>query len=83
MPKLSLGEIYSFLAEIFPEAELIGNKTLVIEHISPIEKAQAGSISFIANSKYEKFLAQTKASALIVSKKLTHNKLRQNSHCLK
>jgi len=83
MPKLSLGEIYSFLAEIFPEAELIGNKTLVIEHISPIEKAQAGSISFIANSKYEKFLAQTKASALIVSKKLDTHQAPQELALLK
>ncbi len=66
----TLGEIYRFLADIFPETELIGRQDVVIEKISPIEEAQAGSISFIANSKYEKFLAKTAASALIVSKKL-------------
>ncbi len=83
MPKLSLGEIYRFLAEIFPETELIGSQNLVIESISPIEEAQAGSISFIANPKYEKFLSQTKASALIVSKKLDTHQAPQELALLK
>ncbi len=70
MPNLSLGEIYRLLLEIFPETELVGSQTLMLDSVAPIETAQKGSISFIANSKYEKFLSQTQASVLIVSNKL-------------
>lgn len=69
MPTLSLGEIYRLLLEIFPETELVGSESLALDGVAPIETAQNGSISFLANPKYEKFLSQTKASALIVPKK--------------
>jgi UDP-3-O-[3-hydroxymyristoyl] glucosamine N-acyltransferase len=40
-----------------------------ITHIAPIPEAGPGSLSFIANPNYERFLTTTKASALIVSEK--------------
>ncbi|MFN3385530.1 MAG: UDP-3-O-(3-hydroxymyristoyl)glucosamine N-acyltransferase [Candidatus Thermochlorobacter sp.] len=75
MPNLSLGEIYRLLLEIFPETELVGSETLMLDSVAPIETAQSGSISFLANSKYEKFLSQTQASALIVSNTLDTSKV--------
>lgn len=45
---------------------IIGDVSLLIEGISPIEDAQAGQISFIADKKYEKKCAVSDASVLIV-----------------
>lgn len=70
----TLGDIYQLLLATFPEAELMGDASLVIKKLSPIEQAAEGELSFIANSKYEKYLGQTRASALIVSKKLELSK---------
>lgn len=38
-----------------------------ITHVAPVQEAGPGALSFIANPNYERFLATTKASALIVS----------------
>jgi UDP-3-O-[3-hydroxymyristoyl] glucosamine N-acyltransferase len=38
-----------------------------ISHVAPIQEAGPGSLSFIANPNYERFLKTTKASALLVS----------------
>ncbi len=48
--------------------ELVGDPDTVIHSISTIQNASSGCISFLANPKYKKFLFNTKASALIVSK---------------
>jgi len=53
-------------------AEMLGGKLegdadLLISGIAKIEDAQPGEITFLANPKYEKFLATTKASAVITS----------------
>lgn len=48
--------------------EVVGNELEKINTISKIEEAQKGSISFLANPKYESFLYTTNASAVIVSK---------------
>lgn len=36
MPNLSLGEIYRLLLEIFPETELVGSKTLMLDSVAPM-----------------------------------------------
>ncbi len=43
----------------------------IISHVAAIGDAKAGSVTFIANSSYEKFLETTKATAVIVSQSLT------------
>lgn len=43
----------------------------IISHVAAIVDAKAGSVTFIANSSYEKFLETTKATAVIVSQTLT------------
>ncbi|RRA97545.1 UDP-3-O-(3-hydroxymyristoyl)glucosamine N-acyltransferase [Larkinella rosea] len=45
-----------------------GNESLKISQLSKIEEGKEGSISFLANQKYEPFLYTTAASAVIVSK---------------
>ncbi len=45
-----------------------GNPEVVIKSASTLGRASEGDISFLANSKYEKHLLTTKASAVIVSR---------------
>ena len=52
------------------DAETIGNDGVEIRRVAKIEEAREGDISFIANPKYTKFLGTTRASAVIVGKKL-------------
>ncbi|WP_100623504.1 UDP-3-O-(3-hydroxymyristoyl)glucosamine N-acyltransferase [Candidatus Coxiella mudrowiae] len=44
-----------------------------IHNIASIVNAQPGEISFLADRKYQKYLTQTKASALLLDKKLAKN----------
>ncbi len=48
-------------------AKVEGNADLEISGIGKIEEAGPGDISFLANQKYAKYVATTRASALIVS----------------
>ena len=47
---------------------LEGNPDVLISGPSKIEEGQAGTISFLANPKYEEYAYSTKASALLVSR---------------
>jgi len=47
---------------------VIGDDSVQISTVAKIEEAERGSISFLANPRYEKFLNSTRASAVIVSK---------------
>lgn len=51
-------------------AETVGNDAMDIRGVAKIEEATEGEIAFIANPKYTKFLGTTRASAVIVSRKL-------------
>lgn len=51
-------------------AEVEGDPSLSIDHLSKIEEGDLGGISFLANPKYEPFLYQTQASAVIVARDL-------------
>ena len=59
---LSLGE----LAVRFG-LELVGEPSLRVSHVASLEQAASGALSFLANSKFRKFLATTRASAVVVS----------------
>lgn len=56
------------------EAQLEGNGEIVINDVSPIETAQKGEISFVANSAYLEYITDSKASALVLSPDLTISK---------
>lgn len=51
-----------------------GNGATLIDDFDKIEEGKSGSISFLSNPKYESYLYQTKASAVIISKDLTLKK---------
>ena len=57
------------------KGELVGDPEVVINSIATIQNASLGCISFLANPKYNKFLIDSSASAIIVSPELS-NELR-------
>ena len=50
------------------DGEVAGDDTLTVSQLSKIEDGQPGSISFLANLKYEPHLYTTQASAVIVDR---------------
>lgn len=56
------------------EGTVNGNGATLISNFDKIEEGKSGSISFLSNPKYEYFLYQTDASAVIISKDLTLKK---------
>ncbi len=53
------------------DAQLEGNGDIVIKDVSPIETAQSGEISFVANLAYLEHIANSDASALVLSPEIT------------
>jgi UDP-3-O-[3-hydroxymyristoyl] glucosamine N-acyltransferase len=49
------------------DAQLVGDTSCRVASIATLENAGAGQISFLSNSKYRKYLAQTAASAVLIS----------------
>lgn len=54
-------------------ATVKGDGACEIHNIASIAHAQPGEISFLADRKYQKYLTKTKASALLLDKKLAKN----------
>ncbi len=50
------------------EGEIIGNPEVKVSGLSKIEEGKIGTLSFLANPKYEDHIYQTKASIVIVNK---------------
>jgi len=50
---------------------VIGDGSTVITAVSDLENGEPGSIAFLANARYKKFLSSTRASAVIVSREIT------------
>ncbi len=57
------------------QAEVIGDGGISIHSVGKIEEAGAGQISFIANPKYLRYLADTNASAVIISNSIAGDAL--------
>ncbi len=51
----------------FLSAEMQGDPHITVTHISPLQQAEEGSISFLDNPKYRKYLSVTQASAVILT----------------
>jgi len=60
--RITLREIAQLLNGV-----VVGRDSVIIENIRPIDEAGEGDITFVANRKYLKKLATTKAAAIIVS----------------
>lgn len=52
------------------QGQIEGNPDIMVSQVSKIEEANEGSLSFVANPKYEEFIYTTKASVLIVNESL-------------
>lgn len=52
-------------------AEVTGDGATEITGVAPIQDAGPGDLSFVANTKYEKHIAKTRASALVLSMELS------------
>lgn len=59
----------SELAEL-TGTDLVGDGECLIERVDTIEDAEPGAICFLANSTYQKHLASTRASAVVLSREL-------------
>jgi len=51
---------------------VIGDGTLMIRGVAGIREAQAGDITFLANTRYEGYLAETRATAVICDRQPRH-----------
>jgi UDP-3-O-[3-hydroxymyristoyl] glucosamine N-acyltransferase len=62
-----------FTAQIiadFLKGEIVGNKDEIVSNISRIEEGKKGTIAFLANSKYLKYLYTSEASIILVNRSL-------------
>jgi UDP-3-O-[3-hydroxymyristoyl] glucosamine N-acyltransferase len=62
-------EIASFL-----KGGIIGDPSLKINNVSKIEEGKPGSLSFLANSKYEHYIYETQASVVLVNESFVPEK---------
>ncbi len=67
--RFTLGEIAQLIG-----GELVGDPDIVITGISGIKEAKEGDITFLANSKYQRLMKSTRASAVITSKDVNNTK---------
>lgn len=61
--EFSAQQIASFL-----EGEIVGNPQEIVNGLSKIEEGKKGTLSFLANAKYEEHIYTTEASIIIVNK---------------
>ena len=52
----------------FLKGEIDGNPEVEVESISKIEEGKPGTLSFLSNPKYEKYIYETQASIVLVNK---------------
>jgi len=57
----------------FIKGEIIGNPDEIVTDISKIEDGRKGTLAFLANPKYEKYLYSTEASIVLINKDLQVN----------
>ncbi len=56
------------------KGEVVGDGNVEISDVSKIEEGKPGTLSFLANPKYEHFIYETKASAVLVDKSFNPRK---------
>lgn len=66
MRKATLRELASLV-----NGEVVGDDSISVTGVSKIERSIEGTVSFLSNPKYEKYLENTKASAVLVGKSVT------------
>lgn len=64
---MAIGKSLAELAEQVG-AKVIGDGTVVVHKVAALDQAGPGEISFLTNSRYQRFLPQCRASAVIVGR---------------
>lgn len=59
---ITLGELAAHVG-----GKVVGDPTVLITKVAPIDEAGRGEISFLTNPRYQRFLSQCRASAVIVA----------------
>ncbi|MBU1298364.1 MAG: UDP-3-O-(3-hydroxymyristoyl)glucosamine N-acyltransferase [Bacteroidetes bacterium] len=62
--------------------EISEGEEVVIHHLAKIEEAENGDITFLSNPKYSKYLASTRASAVLISKDTEFKELSQRKESI-
>lgn len=62
----TVSELQRILAGHGLPAEISGDPSLTVSGVATLEEAQPGEVSFLSNPKYEKMLASTRASVVLV-----------------
>ena len=65
MPK-EKGYSLSYIADL-TNTKIVGNKDFIVDNLSTLENASNTSITFLANTKYKKYLKNTKSLAIITN----------------
>ena len=52
----------------FLNGEIVGNGDVKVSNVSKIEEGKPGTLAFLANQKYENYIYDTKATAVLVNK---------------
>ncbi|MDA3929307.1 MAG: UDP-3-O-(3-hydroxymyristoyl)glucosamine N-acyltransferase [Prolixibacteraceae bacterium] len=58
----------------FLHGEVVGNQEVIINSVSKIEEGIPGTLTFLANPKYNSYLYETKASVVLINKSLVLEK---------
>ncbi|HKL07400.1 MAG TPA: UDP-3-O-(3-hydroxymyristoyl)glucosamine N-acyltransferase [Bacteroidales bacterium] len=58
----------------FLQGEIIGNPDVTVNNVAKIEEAQPGTLAFLANPKYNKYLYTTNASIVLINKEFVLEK---------
>jgi UDP-3-O-[3-hydroxymyristoyl] glucosamine N-acyltransferase len=61
--QISVAEIGALL-----NGEIVGDATAMLNKVAKIEDGEQGALAFLANPKYEQYVYQTKATAVLVNK---------------
>ncbi|QCU90187.1 UDP-3-O-(3-hydroxymyristoyl)glucosamine N-acyltransferase [Thiomicrorhabdus sediminis] len=64
---MQLASILEQLAQNAISYELVGSSEVEVEQVAPLDKAVSGQITFLSDKKYQTFLKDSKASAVIVN----------------
>lgn len=67
--QITLKEIYQYLVEKGLTVELVGEGEEVISGLSTIQNGMKGTISFVHNPRYRRYLEGTEASAVLVNER--------------
>lgn len=67
--EFSAGQIAHILS-----GEIVGNPEVIVTNLSKIEEGKSGTLSFLANPKYEEYIYQTESSICIVNKSFVPQK---------